>query len=458
MFKELSREEANVYLEDRRQKGFNLIQAVLLAEYHDASSSENKNQIAGLGPNYYGHEPLLNSQGRPDPTRPNVREGSTPKNPNDYWDHVDFVLDCAARQGLYVAVLPVWGRNYVAGTRSGRAHCEIFKQGNAKVYGRFVGQRLKTHQNIIWVLGGDMPAVRDGKDYRPVFRAMAEGIAQGATGRSPAWNEPSKAWDQLLMTYHGRFRGEEATWDWFGEDDVWLDIHDAYSGHQADKSLAYHKVQKAYKIAQPKPVINLEPPYEDHPQSFNPKKFGFFRDWDVRQAAYWSVFAGAAGHTYGHHAIWQFRDADDKAISYVDRYWIGGDNPAKDRPGAFQMGYLRQLIESRCPGDRLSDQSMITSAQPADPDRQLRAIRGKSWACIYTPHGTSFEAALEKFDSSEVTAEWFCPREGKSRAIGTFPAEGSRAFDPPGKPGSGNDWVLVLKARTRLGRRIGSWR
>ncbi|WP_252393938.1 apiosidase-like domain-containing protein [Candidatus Mycolicibacterium alkanivorans] len=33
---------------------------------------------------------------------------------------------------------------------------------------------------------------------------------------------------------------------------------------------------------------------------------GYSTPIDVRRDAYWAVFAGAAGHTYGHHSIWQF--------------------------------------------------------------------------------------------------------------------------------------------------------
>ena len=44
----------------------------------------------------------------------------------------------------------------------------------------------------------------------------------------------------------------------------------------------------------------------------------------------------------------------------------------------------------------------------------------------------------------QVRASWYDPRDGSSRPIGTFANQGVRKFTPPGMPGAGNDWVLVL--------------
>jgi len=54
------------------------------------------------GPNPYGHLPLIDQ----DPARPAVQDGSS----NDYWDHVDYIVNKANSLGLYVGFLPTWGR------------------------------------------------------------------------------------------------------------------------------------------------------------------------------------------------------------------------------------------------------------------------------------------------------------------------------------------------------------
>ena len=53
-------------------------------------------------------------------------------------------------------------------------------------------------------------------------------------------------------------------------------------------------------------MVDGEPLYEDHPLAFSAEEFGYSFDAHVRQRAYWDVFSGAAGHTYGNHAMWQF--------------------------------------------------------------------------------------------------------------------------------------------------------
>ena len=91
LFHRLSREEADMYLKDRARKGFTVIQAVAIAELDGINT-----------PNTYGHLPFIEE----DPTRPAIREGTD----NDYWDHVDYIIRRANEQGLYMAILPTWGR------------------------------------------------------------------------------------------------------------------------------------------------------------------------------------------------------------------------------------------------------------------------------------------------------------------------------------------------------------
>lgn len=90
LFHKLTREEADMYLTNRAQKGFTVIQAVGLAELEGITV-----------PNAYGHLPLQDN----DPSRPLVREGEN----NDYWDHVDYIVNKANSLGLVIAFLPTWG-------------------------------------------------------------------------------------------------------------------------------------------------------------------------------------------------------------------------------------------------------------------------------------------------------------------------------------------------------------
>ena len=63
-----------------------------------------------------------------------------------------------------------------------------------------------------------------------------------------------------------------------------------------------------------------EPRYEDHPIDWKPAN-GWFDAADVRQAAYWAVLAGAAGHTYGDHNLWQMWQPGRAPVSSARTPW-----------------------------------------------------------------------------------------------------------------------------------------
>ena len=85
-----------------------------------------------------------------------------------------------------------------------------------------------------------------------------------------------------------------------------------------------------------------EPIYEDIYIGFA-KQNGRANAHHVRVQAYWSVFSGTFGFTYGHNSIWQMYDENIKPIFRVGKTW----KEALDTEGSSQMQYLRTLILSR---------------------------------------------------------------------------------------------------------------
>ncbi|MGE5599832.1 MAG: putative collagen-binding domain-containing protein, partial [Bacteroidota bacterium] len=159
-----------------------------------------------------------------------------------------------------------------------------------------------------------------------------------------------------------------------------------------------------------------------------------FDDFDVRQAAYWAVFAGACGHTYGHHSIWSMHRE-------YEEYFIMPWTDAILRPGGGQMRYLRRLIESRPFFERVPDQELL--AENYEGANHLRATRGKSYALVYSPHGLPIKVRMGRIGGQRTVAHWYNPRDGSGSAIGEYGNEGVRVFLPPSR-GRGEDWVLVL--------------
>jgi hypothetical protein len=406
LFHRLNREEAERYLKDRSGKGFTVIQAVALAE------------LDGLNdPNAYGHRPLLNN----DPTTPDVREGKD----NDYWDHVDFIVQKADSLGLYIGFLPTWGDKW--NQRRG-AGPEIFNPRNAEIYAEWLGRRYQSAGNIIWILGGDRPVEKD--THQEVMRSMARGLRKGDSGTH-------------LTTWHPP--GGQGSSRWFHEDD-WLDFNMRQNGHVTEFNPRYELTRADYERTPIKPVLDGEPIYEDHPISFRAKELGHSVAADVRRPLYWDLFTGAFGHTYGHHSVWQMWQANRKPINNPLMPWF----EAIDQPGARQMQYGRWLMESRPFLTRIPDDTIIVPADPASsvPGAGLKRFAGTrdqegSFAMVYVPTGRPFGVRMDAVRGSRVKTWWYNPRTGESTIIGEFPNTGERKFVPPSL-GENLDWVLVL--------------
>ncbi|MBN2312472.1 MAG: glycoside hydrolase family 140 protein [Sedimentisphaerales bacterium] len=399
---DLTREEIDRYLSNRTEKGFTVIQTVILAEY------------GGLDkPNAYGHFALHGK----DPSRLDMEDGPN----NDYWDHVEYALKKARQYGLYVGLLPTWGRYVTSNWQNGLVD-GIFNSANAEVYGMLVAKRLRNHDNIIWIIGGDRAAPTDAS--RAIWRAMAKGVTVGAAG--------VEDYSKTLMTYHTS--GPGASW-WFFNDEKWIDIRAAQSGH-GQNSFNWQLMQIGYSMKPVKPMLDLETAYPGFRHGRPPTNA---TDDHARRGAYWSVFAGSCGHTYGHHSIWQMHDPRRRSIANPKGYWY----EVLDVPSAFQMGYLRELMESRSFTTAVADQGIILTEQTRPVD-YIEALRGRDFLMVYTPTGKSFTLQLGKLKGKTLIASWFNPRNGKTKPIGNVENKGAKIFDPPGEEKLGNDWVLVL--------------
>ena len=192
-----------------------------------------------------------------------------------------------------------------------------------------------------------------------------------------------------------------------------------------------------------KPTLDAEPNYEDHTVNPWPKwntDSGYYRAYDVRKQLYRSVFAGACGVTYGNHAVWQFMSAYEEAVNYPDRGWIN----AIDRPGAFQAGYLKKLIESRPYINRIADSTLVVEPKGIK-GAHIEAFKGadNSYAMIYLPIGRSITLNTHFLQHGEMTIWWFNPRDQKVINVGILPKKSTVVFTSP-TLGIENDWVLVV--------------
>lgn len=396
LFHRVNREEAVMYLKNRAQKGFTVIQAVVLAER------------SGLTvPNPYGALPLINK----DPTRPNPA----------YFEHVDFIVNQAEALGLVVGMLPTWGAYW---SRNNPKN-DFFDPDNARAFGRYLGKRYQD-KPIIWILGGDANIHKDIE--RRVIEAMALGLKAGDEGRH-------------LMTFHPRGPGLSS--DYFHKA-KWLDFNMSQSSHGAHDHDNGLFVENDYRLDPPKPTVDGEPRYETIPVGFYFDGFNRqdrFDDYDVRQAAYWALLAGACGHTYGHNSIWQMYTHQRKPVISAAVPW----QEALDHPGSFQMGLLRKLFESRPYQLLIPNQSIILDGPQRGGGKIRAAVASDhSFAFIYSPRGENFTIDRSWLKTDRVSETWFDTRYGIADKIHTGDTQAIQSYTPPTR-GRGCDWVLILE-------------
>jgi hypothetical protein len=402
LFHRLNYKEIERYLDNRSRKGFTVIQAVLLAEFD------------GLRiPNQNGDVPFHDL----DPTKPNER----------YFRFADSVVQLAAAKNLIMGLLPTWGDKVTPKWGAGPV---VFDSANAYTYGLWLGKRYANAQNVVWILGGDRPPVRgDSQDWRPVWRQMARGILEGTN-------------NQAFITYHTW--GGRTTTSGSIHNEPWLHMNMMQSGHGGGHDVpVWEWIKHDYALQPAKPTLDAEPNYEDHPVNPWPKwdpANGYFRDHDVRKQTYRSVFAGAPGVTYGHHSVWQFWNPREEKINFADRYWT----EAIDRPGAYQVGYLKKLILSRPSLTRVPDSTLIAAGQ-GRAGAHMEAFRdsANTYAMIYLPQGKNIAVNMGFLKSARVQPWWFNPRNSSVKKLAVKKRTPVMSFTPPAT-GKEADWVLVL--------------
>lgn len=400
LFHRGTREQILHYLRNRAAKGFNLIQVVALAE------------IDGLDqPNAEGHLCLLEG----DPARPNPA----------YFELVDWALDQAATLGLRVALLPTWASH--VGDPTWPRDRIVFDPAKARAYGLFLGRRYAGHPHLVWVLGGDRPCLQPAT--LAVWRALAEALREAGAGQLRTWHPP----------------GGRSSSDYLA-DEPWLDFHLLQSSHFRKHCENWRMIRRDWERSPVKPVLDAEPCYEEMPVGFKPAHGLYFDAYDVRQAAYWSVFAGGCGVTYGCQAVWQmWEPGRAPRCGRVLRDW----RESLDLPGAFQMRHLLDLMASRPGATRRPAQELVIEEWPCSlgSSNHLAVTRddppgGSTWLMAYSPLlPLHLQIDTRVFPPEPLRLWAYDPRQGVAHDHGQHPNVGRLTLP---SPQAGVDWVFVL--------------
>ncbi len=333
----------------------------------------------------------------------------------EFFKRLDERVDAVNARGLLAAPVLLWA-NKAADPGNTLPEEDIVKLL------RYQAARYGAH-HVVWVLAGDNGYRKEqGEKWRRVGNAVFGAKAHPApvTTHPTGMNWPWEEW----------------------RDESWLTVLGYQSGHGDDAATLrwIHSGPPAeyWRKAPPRPVINLEPPYEDHLAYQSRKPHTAYA---VRRAVYGSLLnAPPAGVTYGAHGLWSWQrqsgeEPRDHKGTGVAKTW----REALDLPGSTHMKHLATLFAT-LPWWSLRPAQSLLAAQPGgdDPARFVAAAASEDGdlALVYLPAGGEVTFKADRLIEGLVF-EWFDPRTGRRQEArdvrGVF-----RAPDAM-------DWLLVVR-------------
>ena len=384
LFTRYTREEAEAYLSNRAAKGFTVIQAGLA--WPGGTGMEKPRPL----PNHLGEEPW--------------RDGN-PAQPNEaFFTYVDDLLAFAAELGLVLAVLPTWGY-FVNDAR-------VINMGNARVYGRWLGERFRKTPNLVWMNGGD----RSPLGFEDVYRELGRGLREGDGGSH-------------LITYHPC--GWRSSSRFFHDDD-WLDFNMCQTWSEWTR--IYPFVQADFARTPLKPVVMGEGAYENGPEY----PLGPITPLVARRQAWWTILAGGF-HTYGQNQIWRMEPGWQETF---------------DTPGAESMAILARIVTGLHWWNFIPDQTVIISGVGSEGALNAAVCsKDNDTILIYLSGRSTIFVNPDKIAARYARATWHNPQTGETRDAGQH-ATGNRPDGlepaPPSPhfttPDFWEDAVLILTA------------
>ncbi|MBK8884146.1 MAG: DUF4038 domain-containing protein [Bacteroidales bacterium] len=320
-----------------------------------------------------------------------------------YFAHADSVIESANRNNIIVLLAPLY-LGYGCGDEGWCAEVRNASVSDLYSWGRYVGERYRKFNNIIWLIGGDT----DPSPVREKVLAMVKGIREKDTIHLfSAHNQP----ETMAVT----------TWP----AEQWLTVNNVYSYDSA----VYVRYRNAYAYKPTLPFFQIESAYENEHNS-TPQ--------ELRSYAYWAILSGAMGHVFGNCPVWHFGAATK---------WCNTNDWKKEmnNSGSVNMDFLQRLFRSRSWQTLIPDfeNRIIISGYGTwgTKDHVSCALTSDANTLIaYLPSKRSVEVDMSKIHGPKARCWWYNPSDGRSTEIGTYSTSGQMTFTP----GSDGDWVLVI--------------
>lgn len=280
------------YLKNRIAKGFNTIQFV--TTQWRGGEADRLGRVAFTGQGRIRIEP-------------------------EFFQRLDGKVNQINELGLVAAPVLLWALPRGAGRHLSPGY--TLPEEEAILLARYMVARYGGH-HVVWFLGGDGAYIEE-------FEQRWKNIGEGVFGES----HPGL----VAQHPHGR--------SWIGDvyaDAEWLDIVGYQSSHSQQKPtvdwINQGPMAARWDKLPPRPIINLEPIYEQIREDGTAA--------DVRRACYWSVFATPpAGISYGANGVWPWLREGEKILNHRDAPWTSPWDASLDLPAAFQIGYLSNFVK-----------------------------------------------------------------------------------------------------------------
>jgi hypothetical protein len=393
MMVNVSEDDAELFFKNRRSHGFNTAWINLICAKY-TGGRDDAGTFDGIKP---------------------FKTGADFSQPNEaYFARCDRILRIAAKYGTLVMLDPAETGSFLEWMqKNGVDKC--------RDYGRYLGQRYKDFDNLLWFHGNDYG--QDTPENDKLVIAVAQGIKD--------------AGDRHLHTIEIDWKSNFIT---SLDNERWAKIVGLSAAYTYKP--VYLPLLKDYnrKLDHRVPTFMVESSYEF--ENVAGIKYGDPRQ--LRSQEYTSNLCGSTGQLYGNKFTWPFLDGWKKQL---------------DTPGAVQMKHVQALFEPRRWYDLVPDQEhkVLTkgfgkfgefdyAAAARTPDGRL--------VMAYIPDHRTVTIDLSQLAAPAI-ARWYDPASGKFRQIDGPPLanRAKHQFTTPGdnSDGPGNpDWVLVLEAEGHM--------
>jgi Protein of unknown function (DUF4038)/Putative collagen-binding domain of a collagenase len=403
--------DAESYFADRQANGFNAVwMNVLVTTPADYDSRDDASTPDGIRP-FTAYIAGGTDAAHYDLTKPNQA----------YFARLDEMLTAAANHGLVVFLDPIDTCCKAAPARTVWLQALLANGLTAAgVYGKYLGERYKRFDNIIWLSGDDFNTWQT-----PENDAVVQAVAKAIKSADP----------MALQTVELNIFTSSSL-----DDQTWAPLISLNSTYTY--SPTYIEMLHSYNQTPVMPTYLVEGHY-DLEKVGEPTDYG--NPWVLRRQGYWTMLSGGTGQLYGNAYTWPF---------------IPGWKFYIDTVGVKQLVIWKVFFSSLPWQDLVPDQdhTVVTGGLGNFGNLRTRVSKSDFCTAAKTPDGSFVVAYMPSARTITVnmaslkgpaSAKWFDPTNGAYTAIreGPFTNSGTRQFTPPGNNHDGDsDWVLVLSA------------